>query len=93
MQIEVTFLPQSEWQKSTEQPTTNVQSAWAALIHCVVGLQTGVATIENCMESSQEAKNLPHDPATSRLGTRPKDLTPYSLDTLSHDHCWCLHNG
>lgn len=43
-----------------------------------VGIQTGVATMEICVENSQKAKINPlYDPAISLLGIRPKVLAFY----------------
>ena len=39
----------------------------------LVGMGTGAATLENCVEVPQRVKNRPYDPAIALLGIYPKD--------------------
>ena len=40
----------------------------------LVGMQTGIATLENSIEVSQKLKTeLPYDPAIALLGSYPRD--------------------
>ena len=39
----------------------------------LVGMQTGIATLENSVEVPQKIKNLPYDPAVALLGIYPRD--------------------
>ena len=59
----------------------------------LVGLQTGLATVEIRVENSQKAKlNLSRDPAVPLLGLLEKDLTSYSTDS-SLAICCSIHNS
>ena len=59
----------------------------------LVGMQTGIATLENSIEVPQKLKTeLPYDPAIALLGSHRKDTgmlfqkvacTPMFIDTLS----------
>ena len=66
---------QSEWLKSTTQEKTGVGEdveKWETYA-LLVGMQTGVAAVENSMEAPQEIKNrVIYNPVIPLLGIYPK---------------------
>ena len=70
-------------------------------MHCLVGMQTGAATVENSMEIPQKKKTqlkmeLPFDPAILPLGSyskKPKTLIHISAPMLPSVHSSTIYNS